>query len=368
MKSLEFLSKIYKDGQSVLRCPLLRAFVTIFSHGFTHFLALAFFCTIAVLMYNQNKHHKITPHYLGINIGRMTDFDTKHKNERRIQIGDVCININLNSRTIANQTGGKYHNGIEIEFNGDSLYVNREYKHYVRHAGNNEVQQIGEERFVDSVFVSVFNNVPFEEYKFTGSSSMVLNKTFDNPKKDSIGTPVVYISDDDNTDLSMHTIKSEKNVATVEIEPKPRDVNHTINFYSDEIGVGAQNPYYYYYIAFPKFNFKGDLKIRFSISEIVEKREYNLTYCESKNLQYNYLYPEPDVVGNGWLEYNSGEKKELIRRNHGIVIQAVDIDQLNKQNQRGFLFSVFVGTCVAFILDIIVQLIREMRRLQRRKE
>lgn len=366
MRKKGIVNRIYKKGQDFLRLPLFRGLVNVFSHGITHFIGLAFFAAMAIFIYNENKRDKITPHRLGINIGRITDYNPEYKDAKKISLGDVSIDIHLNSAYIAGRTGGRFHNGIDAVFNGDSIYAIRTFldtKIY------EDTTITSSREFIDSILVSFYNNIPYRDYDFDGTSSIIINNTKGYPEKDSLGNFILYRSKDDNVDLNVHKkVENDPNVATVLIEPKPQNVDHTINFYCDDIGVNANDPYYYYHIAFPSFNFNGKLKIRFSIGDIHQIDTYNIMYCEGKNLQYNYLYPEPDIVGNGWIEYNSLEKKELIRRNQGVIIQAVDIDLLNKQNQRGFLFSVLIGTCVAFALDIIIQLIREMRRLQSRKE
>ena len=58
--------------------------------------------------------------------------------------------------------------------------------------------------------------------------------------------------------------------------------------------------------------------------------------------------------------------KDAIQKNHGIIIQAVDVKSLNHLNNLSFLYSVLVGTGLAFLIDVFIQLIKELRRVNQK--
>ena len=173
-----------------------------------------------------------------------------------------------------------------------------------------------------------------------------------------------------NTNLDYKIVNTHDGSSTIFISPikyKTGTTRHQVSFFTNDIGVKENDPYYYYYISFPSFEFSGDLQIVFSTSDLNTTINRNIVYNKEKSLQYNYIYPEPDVVSNGFIAYYTDEKKEQIRKNRGVIIQAVDIDAQNRQNRLSFMLSVLIGTGFAFLIDIIIQLIRELRRLQGRK-
>lgn len=83
---------------------------------------------------------------------------------------------------------------------------------------------------------------------------------------------------------------------------------------------------------------------------------------------FHYVYPEPDILNNGFIVYCSEEKVAAVARNHGIIIQAEEIDAANNDNREALIYSILVGTGVAFALDILVQLVREWRNVNRKDD
>ena len=57
-----------------------------------------------------------------------------------------------------------------------------------------------------------------------------------------------------------------------------------------------------------------------------------------------------------------------IRNNHGLIIQATDIDAQNKNNRKSIIYSVLVGTGAALFFDILIQIIRELRNVNRKHD
>ena len=55
-----------------------------------------------------------------------------------------------------------------------------------------------------------------------------------------------------------------------------------------------------------------------------------------------------------------------IEKSKGIVVQAVDIDAQNRQKRKSFILSVPIGTGLAFILDRIMQLIKNPKKKEKK--
>jgi hypothetical protein len=110
------------------------------------------------------------------------------------------------------------------------------------------------------------------------------------------------------------------------------------------------------------------LKFEFKASDLTSPDDFNFTYAQNSHLQYNYVFPQPDIINNGYIEYHTKEKIEAIKKNQGVIIQAVDVKSLNHLNNLSFLYSVLVGTGLAFLIDVFIQLIKELRRVNNRRK
>lgn len=148
--------------------------------------------------------------------------------------------------------------------------------------------------------------------------------------------------------------------------------SQTVYMYSNNLGLIEGDCYYNYFIDFGRMptikqtnNFSG-LIIRIQIGD--ETNNKGLFFIENKRLLYQYIYPQPDILKNGFLFYYTKEAISKVQANNGIIIQATDIDAMNKINKKSIIYSVLVGTGAALFLDILIQLVRELRNMNRRKE
>ena len=358
------------------RTPL-RVFTNVFSHGATHF---AFFIVVGVItayLWRSNNQENIKPHNIGIHIG-WSSSQARELQEfvrgylPKDSIDSVRIHIRLNSQYIHDQTAGKYRNGIEVDFIGKSRATT---------IVNKKKDQVYD--YLDSIVLSLYSHpsletydvavefIPYQnnniEYVDSIGEDDVLYRTFLTHKLlYSDGSPV-------NSQLHYRVNRGLDDVVDISFSPAAykqytgQETVNCVHIYSDDIGVEENSPYYYYYINIPPAPNAEIQSIDLQVADIVEKDRYSMKYVQGKNLQYYYIHPEPDIIGNGRIVYTSNDKKEAIKNNEGIIIQAVDIDALNRQNRDTFLYSVLVGTGLAFLLDIFIQLIRELRRLQRKK-
>lgn len=145
-----------------------------------------------------------------------------------------------------------------------------------------------------------------------------------------------------------------------------------VNFYSNKLGRTENDSYYNYFIDFnilPEVNTegaKGIYSISVQIGDVTTNRGYH--HVGNKRLLYQYVYPQPDIFTNGYLYYYKEQTLKKVEDNHCIIIQAIDIDAMNKNNRKSLVYSVLVGTGAALFLDILIQLVRELKNLNRRKE
>lgn len=367
-KKTSIMSRFYNSMVGILLKPFFRVVANFFSHGATHFIFLFVIGTSTFYLWKINNQEKITPHSLGVYVGYLSTYkeglrELKPNSET---IENVSIRVMLNSKWAKALTNGKYSNSVVVLFDGKA--VRRVIRKPREQKSPLNLPQYDEYSFIDSMVVSLYSDPFIKDCAIHARIDSVLGKK---EEVDSVtGNHIITTYQADNTNVDYDIINSRDGSATVFISPlmyKVGATRHQISFYTDDIGVKKNDPYYYYYISFPTFDFSGDLEIIFSTSDLNTTANRSIVYNQEKSLQYNFIYPEPDVVSNGIIAYYTQEKKEQIRNNRGVVIQAVDIDALNRQNRHAFLFSVLIGTGFAFLIDIIIQLIRELRRLQRKK-
>ena len=161
--------------------------------------------------------------------------------------------------------------------------------------------------------------------------------------------------------------------AYVPVVGKMTEGVQSINFYSNKLGRDPNDSYYNYFIDvdwLPSVentsHSSGYKMLSIQIGDVTSNRGFHRV--GNKKLLYQYIYPTPDIISNGYLLYYTPEAFERVAKNHGILIQATDIDALNKNNRKSIIYSVLVGTGAALFFDILIQLIRELRNLNRRKD
>lgn len=354
-----------------------RIFAKVVSHGATQFVLLILVSIAIVCLWRANDQERIKTHNIGIHIGwsssRASEIQDIQKGYLpKDSIDNVKIHILLNSKEIAQKTGGKYHNALKVDFEGKARATAILTK-------NDEKKSV----YVDSVIFTIHNDPKLELFEsFVSFTPYPLG---DITYQDSIGEDDIKytiahqrILSYENTTNPIDTVIQHRKALDGEdlsISFQPADFkpytgqvtqNH-IWLYSDDIGIDKDSPYYYYYINIPNATNSEVKSIEFQIADVVKKEENGMKYVQGKSLKYNYVHPEPDIIGNGRIVYTSKEKKEAVKKNEGIIIQAVNIEALNRQNRNSFLYSVLVGTGLAFALDIFIQLIRKLKRLHQRK-
>lgn len=374
----------------LLVTPFFRSIGNTFSHGAVHFIALLVFGALTAWLFYRNNTIDIRPHNIG--------FDLQWTNKLKVwlpagsieltdSIRNLEINLELNSQESAQKTDSRYSNRLVFHFDGNHLITYPE-KNDTLWMVTRPINQ-GKE---DSIAIKIFSDPIFSDFEVDVSSEEIIITTAKEQgremtmNKKSSRLEIVYPGEsfyfvpDSDTTRYVYQRENNDSLLSIKIMPNEYDVDghgkmkaprQTVCVYSNSFGVDDDNPYYYYFLAFPSVKLAGSFKLDFKVADLTEKSDFNIKYAKDKHLQYNYVFPQPDIINNGYIEYHTKEKMEEIKKNHGVIIQAVDVETLNKQNSQTFLYSVLVGTGLAFLLDIFIQLIRELRRVNamyRKKE
>ena len=381
---MTYLKIIYDRIISLLVTPVFYMLAKVFSHGATHFL---FFFLIAVLtsfFWYQNNKVEIAPHQIAIGIEWTNELSAVTRNKYvtlKDSISNLEIHLELNSKNAEEETNGLYHNRLVLQFDGDGKeeVIPLDQIHPTINFVTKAITQ-GEE---DSVRIVLFSDPILQNMLVdVKSNSWVESDSIPDIRAEvpdsnnyyisEIWGPGIFIESSDTTEYfhhyddkdSVHVVKLIPN--KYDVEGKKRSPRQSVSFYSDGLGVEKGNPYYYYFISIPTARIAGNLKLDFKVSDVNTHESSGFKYSTDKYLQYDYIFPTPDVVNNGYIVYNTKSKMAEIQQNHGVIIQATDVGELNKTNSKSFLYSVLIGTAIAFLLDIIIQMIKELRNLNLR--
>ena len=348
---------------------LFRIVAYVFTHGATHFIFLIIVGFVTAYLWFMNDQESIRPHGIDVHLGFISNYDNNYKKLKltEVPLNNVSIKLMLNDKSVEDYTEGKFRNALEVDFDGKVVkrkisFPENEKSSLLERAKYNSIE------FLDSIVLSVRSKPVLNNYETRCFLNPIVYK--DEPHVDSLGHRIQNVYKLKDTNVEYTTRMEQDSSITMHIASIDLPLGapeHRAFIFSDDFGVKRHDPYYYYFISFPSVNFSGDLKISFDTSgHGLEDNSISSTN-QGQSLQYNYIYPDPDAVSNGKIEYFSEEKKQLIEKNKGVIIQAVDIDSQNRQNKKSFIISVLVGTGFAFLLDIIIQLIKELRREQLRK-
>jgi hypothetical protein len=317
-----------------------------FSHGGIHLVMCGL---VAALTYQLASHNiessDTTMHNINVEIE-----PPKSPSSYRDTLHTLLVKCELDSDTLLKKTNNKYKSRINISYGYD--YTCRD-SQFVNTPKEPTVIRLYSEPFLDDLYIehdSTF--VPFEipEIKETENNKGISHSGY-KILKDS----VIEI-----------TVNPVKNVDGVDVGTQ------TIYIYSNKLGMSEGDSYYNYLINFGNMplikettNFEG-LDVFFQIGDETSNKGYY--FRENKRLLYQYVFPQPDMLKNGYLEYTSEEAISKVKENRGITVQATDIDALNRNNKISIVYSVLVGTGAALVFDILIQLVRELRNVNRRKE
>lgn len=354
MKKFNIMIKIiYSKVCNFLLNKRIRSFSEFMSDGGTHFFIglIVILSTIVWWIFTVNSSN-VQVH----NISFGMTFKPVNI-EKPDTVSSLSITFILDSKQLSDSTAGEYSSEISVKYHT---------------SGSAEKRDTAEFRLY---------SLPYLDDLYVNQDSIVCRSKSREIKVDSTETRYetyfephkfeTFVMTEDLPDTTKFVkVVAAKN-AFVPVKNEWIEGTQCLNFYSNKLGLIGDSPYYNYYVNFgflptvmDTSHSRGYYTICFQFGDLTQKNGYY--FNAQKNIIFNYIYPEPDVINNGFLFYYTKEKLEAVANNHGIVIQAEDLDKKNKNNRQSIIYSVLVGTGLAFFLDILVQLIRELRNFNRR--
>jgi len=268
---------------------------------------------------------------------------------------NLFVSFELDSDSLLKKTNKKYNSRINITYGYDYSCRDSE---YIDTPKEPTILRLYSEPLLEDLFIQ--QDSSFTIYEIKESKELENNQEIKSSTYKSLPDSIVEIS-----------VKPFKNIKN-ETGGEDGVGSQTVYIYSNKLGLAEDESYYNYYIDFGRIptiketnSFDG-LGIQIQIGDFATNK--GIFHIGNKRLLYQYIHPQPDIINNGFLFYYTKESIEKVINNNGIIIQSTDIDALNKNNRRDIFFSVLVGTGVALFIDILIQLIRELRNVNRRKE
>lgn len=322
------------------------------SHGMTHFIVLLIATGTAVFFYCKSKAnsgpvaHQIMLRVDNSNLTSVQEDDT---------INAVYIDIILNSDSTIKRTKGKANSQINITYDtqrSDSVAgmdVHLSWKPYREPLSISREEMSLEMITTDSIVQT--DNSPVDIQKTEGWDTTKYQSEF-------------KVLQRNDSMVSVHMVPcANAKSPWGDLFCGPQH----LRFESNDFAPKKDNPYYYYYIGIdlPYSRQGNTLSFRLGDDTKVSNQLYPF---QNRDLRYTFIHPVPDIIHGAWIYYYTKEKMAEISLNHGIVIQAEDIAALNRSNHDAFFYSIIVGLLVAFILDVLIQLVREWRDLNKRND
>lgn len=121
------------------------------------------------------------------------------------------------------------------------------------------------------------------------------------------------------------------------------------------------NPYYCAYIRLSQPNVNLDSLSDITI-DLSKSKAYNTV------VTFDNICPVPSEVGLNKIVYRGKAKVEEVFNNGGIFIEAKDTVKAYRADRLFLLYSVLMGTLIAFCLDIIIKLIYKWRGIKLERE
>lgn len=346
-KIREIVDGVYQKNIHFLQNKRLSFLAKGLSHGGIHFVAFVFVLVLIFFMIKKTDGYKVNPHKVEVSF--FYNHISGMPSDTTINIKKFSLKFILNSDSVYKRSNGISRNSVVVSYSSgsqDSIHCG-----VVRIKGN-------------------FKNDSVKVIRDTICTDSIPNN--DGTKRfDPFTYKANYELTYENDSICKVTFYPAKNQSSLQGRSYGLQ---SVEIACDAFGNDEGNPYCYYYY---KINAIRDLidvvhdgyNVNYSIQFGDEMYSNDSFFTHSsKNLKYNYIFPEPDRVSNGIIEYSSIESCQNIMRNGSIAIQAEDIDLLNKANRDVFLYSVLAGMLTGFLLDILAQQVRELRNVNRRGE
>ncbi len=130
-----------------------------------------------------------------------------------------------------------------------------------------------------------------------------------------------------------------------------------------------KSPFYNFWIGIdcPKLISQNQYKEDKKIGIILEFSDRDSLGVYNNPIAFEHIYPEPSILTPTKVAYIGYDKVNEVINNTGISISGTDIKAKSQTDKKIFLYTVLIGTILAFMLDILVELVIKWRNLVRRK-
>ena len=320
-------SNKWTRGYLVLRFP--RFLSQVFSHGAFHVLFCAFVFIVTLVWAKLNMSDpKISQRVIAFNV---RDLPTGNRIQPE-NLGFYDLHYTFDSDTLKKKTG--YKDEIRLEYDDKNWHKNGQLS-------------------IDSILIYFFTSPLPDDLKITQNG---YHKEI----------PLPYVVTDSAIVIKFYPVKNNDSPwGGLSVG------SQKIMIRSNKLGGEKNSSYYNYYIHFESLWVKVDTTstpqmIDFTFGDVDFR--HGIFIGKNKNLLYEYIYPEPAIITNGYIQYLDSIYIKEISKNRGIIIQATDVDALNRNTAKQMISSVLVATGATLLLDILIQLVRELRNVNRRND
>lgn len=325
----------------ILEKKLFRKVAEVYSHGGIHLLLLFFMAVcIILLFYNNDRLTKSITHTIIINVDDLI----KSEPVSDYRGPGIMFDLLLNNANIKKETDNNFKDAIDLTV----------FSHRMT------------EGPIDSLPATIsivrFPNEEIVRVEYIDS----LDFRTGDPIISTTMKPVIIC---DSLEIFKIGINLTNPVHVPLSENTYTNYSRRIRLYCNDFGIEENNPYYFYNLKFqlPEKDTLSSNKFQFTINLDSINRFEGINYTK-KQIWIKEISPKPDIKTTGYIYYFSDRSEEDIRNSGGIFLEAEDLEVSNIVRQKEFQNSVLVGTCLAFALDIIIQLIIKLRNLNREHE
>ncbi len=315
------------------------------SHGFFHFVMCILVGVVTALWWHKNVSssdtimHDITLEF------KQPQSPYSHKDT----ITSLSIDFIIDSDSLLKETNNKYRSMINVVYHYD--YSNRD--------------SLDKDKPKDPTVITLHSE-PYLDDLYVDQDSIFITSSIETKFETHLTQKMLS---DSAIEISVISAKNQP----LPMRDSLIEGMQSINFYSNKLGRANNDSYYNYYIDFDFLPLVKDTQkshgfynISIQIGDVTTNRGFH--HVGNKKLLYQYIYPQPDIFTNGYLFYYTDEAVNKVAKNHCILIQATDIEAMNRNNRKAIIYSVLVGTGAALFFDILIQLVRELRNVNRKKE
>lgn len=343
-KSLYYINdlpaRIYHSSINFLIKRRMRKFILFLSHGKVHLLMACIMIVLCVFLW-KGTMAQITPGYKEVAVGISNNLPYPNS-----QLNNLRIDIGLNSNRLKKVWGADQGMSIAGHFvtvqldtildnKGNIIYQDQYgaifHPKECPYKGLNKKTEMKASLIVQTPNSKLF----FDRTIFNENNTSIIFS--------SILQHIDSVADDYVKCDSYYSINEQSSMIWGTV---------TGHIFSDE---NNRSPYYRIF-----------LKLDMSIGESLSGQEIGLCFSDITNksaLNILNVFPQPNIVKPDFIGWRGKEKIKEISLNSGVLLFFEDLNRKAETDREVFLCTVLLGTALAFLLDIIVNLIIKWRNL-----